>query len=55
MWLDLQDVVMFPGPHSIAMEPSLVSIGSVEEKFTLSPDWSNLFTKAKQTTNGYYW
>jgi len=43
-----ETAVLFPGEQSIALEPSLVTLGTITEKFALTPEWNNLFDRAKK-------
>ncbi|KAF5294771.1 hypothetical protein FQA39_LY00255 [Lamprigera yunnana] len=45
--------VQFPGEQSIALEPSLVTLGSVSERLLVNPEWNNLFGRAKIDTKYY--
>ncbi|KAK4871816.1 hypothetical protein RN001_015940 [Aquatica leii] len=46
--------VQFPGEESIALEPSLVTLGTISEKLVVTPEWNSLFDRAKRH-NKFYW
>lgn len=39
--------MLFPGEQSMSTEPSLVTLGTLTEKYTVTPDWKEVFQKSR--------